>query len=79
MQFVTHLRPGSLVRTVEVAGELDVESGPRLCERMTSVMRAHGPYVALDLAGITFIDCAGVNALLAIRRAAGHRNEGDVT
>ena len=63
MQFVTRLRPGSLVRTVEVAGELDVETGPRLCERSTSLMRAHGPYVALDLAGITFIDCAGVSAL----------------
>ena len=30
-----------------------------------------GPQLALDLAGVTFIDCAGVNVLLATRRRAG--------
>jgi anti-anti-sigma factor len=31
----------------------------------------YGPQLALDLAGVTFIDCAGVNVLLATRRRAG--------
>jgi anti-anti-sigma factor len=35
------------------------------------VIRRHGPQLALDLAGVTFIDCAGVNVLLATRRRAG--------
>jgi anti-anti-sigma factor len=70
MQLVTRLRSGSPVPTVEIAGEIDVESGPRLCEQAGLIMRAHGPHLVVDLAGVTFIDCAGVSALLAICRHA---------
>jgi len=70
MQLVTRLRSGSPVPIVEVAGEIDVESGPRLCEQAGLIMRAHGPHLAVDLAGVTFIDCAGVSALPAIYRNA---------
>ena len=70
MQLVTRLRSGSPVPTVEVAGEIDVASGPLLSEQAWLIMRAHGPHLALDLAGVTFIDCAGVSALLALCRAA---------
>jgi anti-anti-sigma factor len=35
------------------------------------VIRRYGPQLAPDLAGVTFIDCAGVNVLLATRRRAG--------
>ena len=37
---------------------------------MLRVVRRHGPQLALDLAGVTFLDCAGVNVLLATRRRA---------
>jgi anti-sigma B factor antagonist len=70
MQLVTRLCTGSPVPTMEIAGEIDIESGPRLRELAGLVMRAHGPHLVLDLAGITFIDCAGVSALLAICRSA---------
>jgi anti-sigma B factor antagonist len=70
MQLVTRLCAGSPVPTIEVAGEIDVESGPRLREQAGLIMWAHGPQLALDLANVTFIDCAGVSALLAICRSA---------
>jgi anti-anti-sigma factor len=34
------------------------------------VIRLRGPRLTLDLTGVTFIDCAGVNVLLATRRRA---------
>jgi anti-anti-sigma factor len=70
MEFSWRIRPGSLLPTVEVAGELDLESGPYLREQLRSIMRAHGAHLAIDLTGVTFIDCSGVNALLASGRDA---------
>jgi anti-sigma B factor antagonist len=55
--------------TVAVGGELDMESGPRLCDELTCMIWANGPHLALDLTGVTFIDCAGLTALLTIRKA----------
>jgi anti-anti-sigma factor len=70
MELWTHARPGFPALTVEVGGEIDVESGPCLADRLCSTMRAYGPRIALDLTGVTFFDCSGVSALLASRRAA---------
>lgn len=64
------VRPGLPGPTVAVGGEIDLESGPRLHDQLCSVMRAHGPRLTVDLTGVTFIDCAGLRALLASRRAA---------
>jgi anti-anti-sigma factor len=64
------VRPGLSGPTVEVGGEIDLESGPRLHDQLCSVMQAYGPRLTVDLTGVTFIDCAGLSALLASRRAA---------
>jgi anti-anti-sigma factor len=55
--------------TVAVGGELDMESGPALRDRLTCMIWANGSELALDLTGVTFIDCAGLTALLAARNA----------
>lgn len=64
--------------TVEVGGEIDLGSGPELLEFALDVMREQGPWLAVDLAGVTFMDCGGVRVLLAIRsrarREGGHLN-----
>jgi anti-anti-sigma factor len=65
----THVRSVSPTMTVAVGGELDMESGPCLCDRLTWMIRANGPWLALDLTGVTFIDCAGLTALLSARKA----------
>jgi anti-anti-sigma factor len=55
---------------VEIRGELDVLSAPGLRDELLRVIRRRGPRLALDLAGVTFIDCAGIGVLLATRRRA---------
>ena len=55
---------------VTVSGEIDIQSGPQLRDQLLCAMRLHGARLALDLTGVTFMDCAGINALLAARRRA---------
>ena len=63
------IRPGPLP-VIEVHGEIDVWSGRQLRDQLLWVMSRHGARLALDLGGVTFIDCAGIGALLATRRRA---------
>jgi anti-anti-sigma factor len=55
---------------VTVSGEIDIATGPRLREKLLGAMRRHGARLALDLSGVTFMNCAGVSVLLAARRQA---------
>jgi len=55
---------------VEICGEIDISSASQLREELLRMLRRHGPRLALDLGGVTFLDCAGINALLATRRRA---------
>ena len=55
---------------VKVSGEIDIATGPKLREELLGVMRRWGARLALDLGGVTFMDCAGINVLLAARRHA---------
>jgi len=57
-------------RVVEVSGEIDLHSGAELREKLLWALRRHGPCLTLDLRGVTFIDSAGIEVLLATRRRA---------
>jgi anti-anti-sigma factor len=63
------IRPGAQP-VVEIRGEVDIQSAAQLREELLRVVRRYGPQLALDLTGVTFLDCAGVNVLLATRRRA---------
>jgi anti-sigma B factor antagonist len=63
------VRPGAWP-VVEVRGEIDLQSAPRLRDELLRIIRRHGPRVAVDLSGVTFMDCAGINVLPATRRRA---------
>jgi anti-anti-sigma factor len=52
-----------------VRGELDLSSGQELLHVVTTLAAARMPVVTLDLAGVTFIDTAGWDAVLAARQA----------
>src|ERR1700691_5321054 len=55
---------------VGVSGEIDIASAPKLREELLRALHRHGARLALDLGGVTFMDCAGVNVLLTARRHA---------
>jgi anti-anti-sigma factor len=55
---------------VGVSGQIDIASAPKLREELLGALGRHGARLALDLGGVTFMDCAGINALLATRRHA---------
>jgi len=55
---------------VKVSGEIDIATGPKLRAELLGVMRRSGARLALDLGGVTFMDCAGISVLLAAHRHA---------
>lgn len=54
---------------VQICGEMDIQSAAKLRDELLRVVHQHGPQITLDLMGVTFLDCAGVNVL--VRPAAG--------
>ncbi|MZD06473.1 anti-sigma factor antagonist [Streptomyces sp. SID5785] len=58
---------------VEFAGEIDILTLHRMTPLLDTV--AAGPYrvVALDLTGVTFLDCSGLTLLVRTARRAGAR------
>ena len=53
---------------VVVAGDVDLASAPALHDRLHP-LATRGAGVAVDLAGVTFIDSSGIHALLTSARA----------
>jgi anti-anti-sigma factor len=64
-EVIVHAGPAVVIR-----GEIDICSSAQLREQLLNVMQRHGARIVLDLAEVTFIDCAGISALLAARRQA---------
>jgi anti-anti-sigma factor len=54
----------------EVSGDVDIATAPWLRETLLLAIQWYGPAISVDLQGVTFLDCAGVNALLATERRA---------
>jgi anti-sigma B factor antagonist len=54
----------------EISGEMDIASASLLRETLLVTIRRHGPAICVDLQGVTFLDCSGINVLLATARRA---------
>ncbi|HEX2125666.1 MAG TPA: STAS domain-containing protein [Thermoleophilaceae bacterium] len=58
---------------MEVEGELDIATGPRLDEAVGEVLEAGCTDIVVDLGGTTFLDSAGMSALVrAVRSIDQH-------
>ncbi|WP_086690186.1 STAS domain-containing protein [Streptomyces recifensis] len=55
---------------VTVRGELDLVSGDRIRARLVDALTASPHRLELDLSGVSFCDCAGLNVLLELRHRA---------
>src|SRR5580704_16456233 len=64
------VRPGDDGTVVVVSGEVDVCTEASLQQAVLRIMREHGARLLLDVSGISFMDCAGLRALLTTRRRA---------
>jgi anti-anti-sigma factor len=63
--------PSSDTARAAVVGEVDLATAQVLRDRLLNVLRQH-PWSVLnvDLSGVTFLDCAGISALVAVHNAA---------
>src|ERR1700683_1717906 len=62
--------PGDYGTVVAVSGEIDVCIADPLQQVLLRIMRKRGARLLLDLSGVSFMDCAGLRAVLATRRRA---------
>ena len=65
--------PGGSGAIVRIEGEIDVCVADRMQQLLLRIMRMHGPRLLLDLSAVSFIDCAGLRAvMLTLRHAELH-------
>ena len=65
--------PAGSALVLQVEGELDAFTVPRFAERLAGTITSGNVDVVIDLAGVSFIDSAGLSALLNGVRRATHR------
>jgi anti-anti-sigma factor len=73
MALTLHVCPGDSSAAVWVIGDVDTNAAEVFRDMMLRVMRRHSPSLLLDLSGVSFMDCAGLRALLMTRRLAAMR------
>ena len=73
MALTLHVCPGDSSAVVWASGDVDTNVAEVFRDMMLRVMRRHSPSLLLDLSGVSFMDCAGLRALLLTRRLAGMR------
>jgi anti-anti-sigma factor len=65
--------PARSTARVSLVGEVDLATAHLLRDRLLGVLREQAPAVLdVDFAGVTFLDCTGISALVAVRNAAMH-------
>ncbi|OLE30764.1 MAG: anti-anti-sigma factor [Actinobacteria bacterium 13_1_20CM_3_71_11] len=56
---------------VNLSGEIDLSSAPRLSGLVTDLLADGPPRVVLDMSGVTFCDSQGLGTLVVLSRKAG--------
>jgi anti-anti-sigma factor len=62
--------PSPTMARITVVGEVDLATVPLFRDRLISALHDHTPVVDVDLAGVSFLDCTGIGALIAARNIA---------
>ena len=73
MGVTLYVRLGDGGTIVAISGEVDVCTEAPLQQALLRIIRERGARLMLDLSGVSFMDCAGLRALLATRRRAEMR------
>jgi anti-sigma B factor antagonist len=64
-EFRVRIDVGDGIHVISVFGEVDVASAPALGQALAEAAVSEATSVVLDLAGVTFLDSAGVGVLLS--------------
>ena len=70
MGLTLFVRPAGDSIIVAVSGEVDVCTEDPLQQVLLRIMRERSARIFLDVSGVSFMDCAGLRALLTTRRRA---------
>jgi anti-sigma B factor antagonist len=70
----TRPSPGAVV--VELVGELDLHTSPRLRSQVDELLASRVGAIHVDATGVRFADSSGLQALLVTRRAAAAHGVG---
>ena len=73
MALTLHVCPEDSGAVVWASGDVDTNVAETFQDMMLSVMRRHSPSLLLDLSGVSFMDSAGLRALLLTQRRAAMR------
>ncbi|MFD4628380.1 STAS domain-containing protein [Streptomyces sp. NPDC058284] len=65
--FTSHAVVHSGEARVTLAGELDLDTAPYVHDAVATCLAKRPTRLCLDLSGVSFCDCAGVNALFTAR------------
>jgi len=68
LQITTTSKDGTT--RIELAGELDIATGPDLEQALATQLAQAVTDIVLDLRGVTFIDSSGLRAVLVASRSA---------
>lgn len=73
MVLTLHVYPCDSGAVVWANGDIDTTVAETFQDMMLSVLRQYSPSLVLDLSGVSFMDCAGLRALLMTQRRAEMR------
>ena len=67
------IRPGDGGTIMAISGEVDICTEAQLQQSLLRIIRERPASLMLDVSGVSFMDCAGLRALLVTRRRAEMR------
>ena len=73
MDLVCNHRASGEQAVCTVVGEIDMSCCDQLVTAALKAMQTHGPYLVLDLSGVTFMDASGISCLIRVRGKAAAR------
>ena len=76
MEFSVSAREGDPQNVVRVAGELDLVTARPLEQVLAEALRTGNGWLVVDLALVTFMDCAGLRVVLRAYEASMRRGGG---
>ncbi|WP_131737893.1 STAS domain-containing protein [Actinomadura roseirufa] len=74
MDFSVHQRRYGDRTIVAAAGDIDVDSSPRLREFLVGLVDDGARHLVIDLGGVTFLDSTGLGVMVGVFRRLGTAN-----